>query len=523
MRQVLDWLKANEEKQVKALADLVAIPSISTDGEHQKEIDQAASLTCDLMREAGLQNVEILRSGDSNPYAYGEWLGAPGKPTVFLYAHHDVQPVTSPDQWKSDPWQLTERGGRLYGRGAADDKGAIPAQLGAVAAYLKTAGSLPVNVKVLVEGEEEVGSRNLDAFFKAHRDRLRSDAIVVCDTENIETGLPSITYSLRGIVAALVEVESATKEVHSGMAGGLLADAALALNVILARLYPKGGKIPVPGFYDRVRKLTGKERSTLKKLPGDEAKLRADNGVLEGVSFATKKGTHPFEATWRLPSATIIAQEASSLKRASNQVLPKAAAIVSCRIVPDMNPDETFEQLKAFLTQDPPWGVKVTVKPQGAVSWWMTDPHGPAFDATLKALKAGYDQAAVAIGCGGSIGFVGPLAELFGGAPALLLGIEDPQTNAHAANESLDAGDFRKLTASLAHLFANLGKLTPEEARARKSETPKAQPMKAAPAPAERVADEPAQVSPPSPEPAAEAVESAPTSANPAQEGAARS
>src|SRR5262249_31081629 len=154
------------------------------------------------------------------PYAYGEWLGAPGKPTVFLYAHHDVQPVNFREDWKSDPWTLTPRDGRLFGRGSADDKGAISAQLGAIAAYLKQRASLPVNVKMLVEGEEEVGSRNLTAFFQQYRDRIRSDVIVVCDTENIDTGLPSLTYSLRGIVALLVEVESGTTPVHSGAAGG---------------------------------------------------------------------------------------------------------------------------------------------------------------------------------------------------------------------------------------------------------------------------------------------------------------
>jgi acetylornithine deacetylase/succinyl-diaminopimelate desuccinylase-like protein len=416
-------------------------------------------LTCQSMRETGLQNVAVLRSGDSNPYAFGEWLGAPGKPTVFLYAHHDVQPVNFEADWKSPPWKLTERDGRFYGRGAADDKGAILTQLGAIGAFLKTQGSLPVNVKMLVEGEEEVGSRNLDAFFKEHKERLRSEVIVVCDTENIDTGVPSITYSLRGIVAALVEVESADKPVHSGMAGGMLADAALALNVLLARLYWDNGKLPVPHFYDKVRRLTPTERQTLERLPGNEAKWRRELGVLSGVRFATEKGLHPYEQTWRQPAITVIAQEASSIKGASNQVLPRASAIVSCRIVPHQDPAEVFEQLKAFLTKDPPWGVKVTVKPHGTCGWWMTDPNGPAFEAAMTALRAGYGTDPVAIGCGGSIGFVGPLAELFGGAPALLLGIEDPLSNAHAPNESLDGGDFRKLTASLAHLFANLGSL----------------------------------------------------------------
>ena len=188
MKQVLDWLAANDKQLVSDLAKLVAIPSISTDGEHQQEIGKVAEATCDLMRAAGLNNVGILRAGDSNPYSYGEWLGAPGKPTIFLYAHHDVQPVNFRDQWLSDPWTLTERDGRFYGRGAADDKGAIIAQLGAIAAWLKTKGSLPVNIKMLVEGEEEVGSRNLGVFFKENKDRLMSDAIVVCDTENVETG-----------------------------------------------------------------------------------------------------------------------------------------------------------------------------------------------------------------------------------------------------------------------------------------------------------------------------------------------
>jgi acetylornithine deacetylase/succinyl-diaminopimelate desuccinylase-like protein len=459
MKPVLDWLTKNHDSLVRSLADLVAIPSISTDGEHQKEIGQTAALTCEQMRQAGLQNVEILSCADSNPYAYGEWLGAPGKPTVFLYAHHDVQPINFEEQWQSPPWTLTPRAGRLFARGAADDKGAITAQLGAVAAFLKTRGSLPVNVKMLVEGEEEVGSRNLVTFFNQYKQRIQSDVIVVCDTENIATGLPSITYSLRGIVAALVEVQSARLPVHSGMAGGALADAALALNVILGRLYWGNDKLPIPHFYDKVRPMSDKERRAMLSLPADEAKWREDFGILPGVRFATEKNSHAYEQTWRKPAITIIAQEASSIKGASNQVLPKASAIVSCRIVPDQDPDEVYAQLQAFLTKDPPWGVQVTVKPQGAVKWWMTDPNGPAFEAATKAMRAGFQNEPVPIGCGGSIGFVGPLADLFGGAPALLLGIEDPQSNAHAPNESLHEGDFSKLMASLAHLFENIGAL----------------------------------------------------------------
>jgi acetylornithine deacetylase/succinyl-diaminopimelate desuccinylase-like protein len=456
---VLNWLNSHHADLVRDLAALVAIPSISTDGEHQKEVEQTAELTCEQMRNAGLQNVARLQTSGSNPYAYGEWLGAAGKPTVFLYAHHDVQPTNYLEQWLSPPWTLTPRDGRLFGRGSADDKGAITAQLAAIAAWLKTKGELPVNVKMVVEGEEEIGSQNLLGFFREHQTRLQSDVIVVCDSENLDTGLPSITYALRGIVAVQVEVESARLPVHSGMAGGALADAALALNVVLSRLYWGNGPLPIPHFYDKVRLLTPREREAIAHLPFEEAKVREDLGILPEVHFALEGNTSVYEQTWRKPAVTVIAQEASSIKGASNQVLPTAKAIVSCRIVPDQDPQEVYEQLKAVLTADPPWGVRVAVKQLGQpVRWWMTDPTGPAFEAAVDAMRQGFGRDPISIGCGGTIGFVGPLADLFGGAPALLLGIEDPKSNAHAPNESLHEGDWKYLMRSLVHLFANLGR-----------------------------------------------------------------
>ncbi len=460
MQAALDWLPKHHEDVVRGLAELVAVQSISTDGEHEPEITRSAALTCDMMREAGLHNVETLKVGNSYPYAYGEWLDAPGKPTVFLYAHHDVQPINFVEQWKSEPWKLTRKDGRLFARGAADDKGAISAFLGAIAAYRKTTNHLPCNVKMVVEGEEEIGSKNLMRFFDVHKKKIASDVIVVCDTENIEVGLPSITYSLRGIVAVMVEVSSATIPVHSGMAGGSLPDAAIALNKVLSRLYWDNGPLPVPGIYDKVRVLTEKERAAFKKLPWDEAKFRKEVGVVPSARFAVENGLTHYEQTWRRPAVTVIAQEASSIKGASNQVLPKASAIVSCRIVPDMDPVQTAAQLQAFLAADAPWGVEVKVTPLGApCNWWMTDPNGPAFEAALGALRAGFDRDPVAIGCGGSIGFVGPLADLFNQAPALLVGIEDPASNAHAPNESLHEEDFKKLMNSLVRLFHNLGNL----------------------------------------------------------------
>src|SRR6185503_17191145 len=226
------------------------------------------------------------------------------------------------------------------------------------------------------------------------------------------------------------------------------------------------GPIPIPGFYDQVRPLTEKEKAASRKLPFDEAKFRRELGVVPSARFATETGYTAYDQTWRRPSATVIALEASSIKGASNQVLPKASAIVSCRIVPDQKPDKVLADLTAFLTKDPPWGCEVEVTPHGPpVDWWMTDPNGPAFEAALAAMRSGFDRDPVAIGCGGSIGFVGPLSELFGRAPALLMGIEDPASNAHAPNESLHEGDFKKLMAALVRLFENLGKLTPKSVK----------------------------------------------------------
>jgi len=451
------WIDNNHASLISDLRDLVKIPSISTDGEHQKEIELSAEAVCQQMKKAGLNNVEILRTGDSNPFAYGEWLGAPNQPTLFLYSHHDVQPINYEHLWLSPPWELTAREGRLFGRGAADDKGASVAQLASIASWLKTAGKLPVNIKMLVEGEEEVGSKNLVKFFSENRSRIQADIIVVCDTENIRVGLPSITYSLRGIVTLLVEVKSALIPVHSGMAGGAFADSALALTKVLSRLCWEDGPIPIQGFYDSVKPLTDSERTVIESLPVDSDALRKSLGVPDHVKFALQKGKSIYEQTWRHPAVTVIAIEASNIKGASNQVLPTASALVSCRIVPDQDPKHVEELLRKALSADAPWGVEVKVTAHGSsVDWWMTDPTGPAFEAAIAALEKGFKAKPVGIGCGGTIGFVRPLVELLGGAPALLLGIEDPDSNAHAPNESLHEGDWIKLIKSMAHLFGEI-------------------------------------------------------------------
>lgn len=461
MKNVLDYASKNHARFVDQLKQVVAIQSISSVAEHKPDIEKCAGLVKKMMSDAGLQNVALLGYEDAFPYVYGEWLGAgPGKPTVFLYSHYDVQPVNTPEDWDSEPWTLTNKGGRLFARGSADDKGGFIAQLASVEAWLKTVGKLPVNVKMVVEGEEEIGSKNLYGFFEKYENKIKSDVIVVTDTSNLEVGLPCITYSLRGIVEAKVEVEALKQPVHSGGFGGLVPDPAIALNVLLSRLFWDHKRIPIPGFYEGVKPLTAAEKADYRALPWDEAKFRKEAGMLQGESLTHPGNVMAYEQNWRLPAVTVIAQEASSIKNKSNQVLHKATAIVSMRIVPEQKPNQVFQSFKDFMLKDPPWGVKVKVTLNGKpAEWWMTNPVGPAFEAAKKALKAGFKRDAYGVGQGGSIGFVGPLSDLFDEAPALLLGIEDPKSNAHSSNESLHEGDFKKLIASLANLYQNLGEL----------------------------------------------------------------
>ena len=457
MNDVMKWLGKRRGAMFDDLAALVAVPSISPAGRHQREIDRTAVIVGGQMRRAGLKNVRILRTGKSNPFVFGEWTGAPGKPTLLLYAHHDVQPIGAEAEWDSPPWTLARRRGRLYGRGSADDKGAIVAQLNAIAAWFQTRGSLPVNVKVLFEGEEEIGSRNLLPFFRKYEQLIRADAVVVCDTENIEVGRPCVTYSLRGSCGAIVTVRTADGPRHSGMTGGWMPDAAIALNVILARLHWANGKLPIPGIYDGVTPMTALERRWLKSLPGDESAWRKQLGLLDGVRFANR--VHPYEQTWRQPAVTVTAQEASSMANRSPQVLNTATAAVSVRVAPGQDPAQVLDAVRRVLMKDPPWGAHIDVQMKTGPKAWMTDPTGPAFDAARSALEAGFGAPAAMIGCGGSIGFVGPLCELLGGVPALLLGIEDPDSRPHAPNESLHEGDFLKLTRSIAHLFDRVADL----------------------------------------------------------------
>ena len=460
LSDVLAALEARFDETIDDLVELARIPGVSAAGFDPAEVVRSAEHVARLVTSAGFDDVELLRVGDAHPAVVGSWRGAPGAPTVLVYAHHDVQPPGRPTHWESPPFEPTLRAdGRLYGRGVVDDKAGLLLHLAAFRAWQEVAGRLPLNVVLLVEGEEEIGSLHLAEFLRAHRERLAADVIVLSDTANLATGLPSLTVSLRGLVSVDVTVRALDHPLHSGLWGGPAPDAATALCTLLGRLTDAAGAIAIPGFYDAVPELDPATREAFASLPFDEAEFRADAGLLRGVPLSGEPGRTVYEQLWARPALAVTALEAMPLAEAANQLIAEARARVGLRVPPGMDPEAACARLVEFLEAVPPRGVEVATEVEACAPGWQTTPVGPAFDAARRALAAGFGCEPVAIGCGGTIPFVGPFSEVHGGAPALLLGLEDPICNAHGENESLHLGDFRKAARASAHLWAELARL----------------------------------------------------------------
>lgn len=438
------------------LEALVRIPSISADPEHFDDVDACAVSVAELMRDAGLHDVRELRVDGGLPYVVGEWTEQPDAPTVLLYAHHDVQPPGYVDRWSSDPFEPRERDGRLFGRGSADDKAGAVAHVAAVRAWLRTAGELPCNVKVLIEGEEEIGSPGLAGFLDAYAAELQSDVLLLADAGNWSVGTPGLTYSLRGLSDLDVRVRALDGPVHSGMAGGAVPDPVLALAQMLATLVDEHGDPVFDGCWDDYDAPDAAERARLAALPHDEAGLRRAWGMRPGVDIAGDPALSIFEKLWLRPTVTVIGIDGHPLAGSSNQIVAEAAARVSMRVGRGQDPHRLLDALATHLERHVPLGLELSIVRRDAVPAWHCEPTGWAFDATERALRAGFGVDPVYMGVGGSIPFVGPFADAFGGIPALLLGPADPGSRIHGEDESLHLGDWHKLIESEVRLLAEL-------------------------------------------------------------------
>jgi acetylornithine deacetylase/succinyl-diaminopimelate desuccinylase-like protein len=442
-------VRGNLSRTQTRLAELVEIPGISANTFPAAEVRRSAAAVAETLVEHGMRGVRLLETA-GHPAVFGELQAGADLPTVLVYGHHDVQPPGRTERWVSPPFRATVRDGRMFGRGTADDKGGFLAYVAAAQACA-AAGALPCNLKFVIEGEEEIGSPNLEALLAEHRSLFGSDFIVLCDTPNFARGVPGITYRLRGNCIVDVEVRCLERPVHSGQGGGLVPDATMILCTILARLQHADGTLAIPGLDGLVR-TDETQLAALRALPFDAESRRRDFGLLDGVRLLSDS----IEPVWMRPSLTITAIEAVPMAQAANQIADAARARLSLRTVRDIDSQTAGELLARALHADPPHGAQVSATIAGGPSWWEADPRHAIFAAARRALSRGFGAEAVMIGSGGSIGFVKPFADFAGDVPPLLTGVQDPQSNAHSENESLDLGDWEKAMVSAIHLFDEL-------------------------------------------------------------------
>jgi acetylornithine deacetylase/succinyl-diaminopimelate desuccinylase-like protein len=418
----MPWVREDLER-------LVRIPSISADGYDPAEVRRSAEATSDILERSGLE-VRLLEVAGAHPAVLGSASGPADAPTVLLYAHHDVQPTGPVELWSSPPFEPTERDGRLFGRGTADDKAGVMAHAAALRAW---DGKPPVGVTVLLEGEEEIGSEHLPEFLARYGDLFRADAVVLADSTNWRLGQPSISTSLRGLVDCEVEVRTLDHAVHSGMYGGPIPDALTALARLLATLHDDQGSVAIEGL------ATGPSDP----LDLTEEELRRYAGVRPGVRLIGVGSLT--ERLWTRPSISVLGIDAPRIQEATNQLVPSARAKVSMRLAPGDDPKKALAALAHHLEANAPWGAEVHVRHGAAGEPYRIDAQGPAFDAYRRACTDAWGVAPLDMGVGGSIPFVAALAEAYPEAALLLTGVEDPEGNAHSENESLHLEEFEKV------------------------------------------------------------------------------
>ena len=423
------------------LEDLVRIESVWADPARHGEVHRSARAVADLLSQAGFGDVRIVSEGGA-PAVIARHPAPPGAPTVLLYAHHDVQPEGDRSQWASPPFEPTERDGRLYGRGSADDKAGIATHLAAFRAHR---GQPPVGVTVFVEGEEESGSPSLVRLLAAHRDALAADVIVIADSDNWSTDTPALTVSLRGLADCVVEVATLDHGLHSGIWGGVVPDALSVLVRLLAGLHDDDGNVAVAGLHE----------STAAAVDYPPERVRADSGLLDGVS-EIGSGSVP-QRLWAKPAITVIGIDTTPVAAASNTLIPRARAKISLRVAPGGDAAVHLDALTAHLQRHAPWGAQVSVMRGEIGEPYAIDASGPVYDAARAAFRQGWGVEPIDMGMGGSIPFIAEFAAAFPQAKILVTGVEDPATQAHSIDESLHLGVLERAAIAEALLLANLG------------------------------------------------------------------
>ena len=445
----------NRDRYVEELKQYLAIPSISALPAHKDDVRKGAEWTAAEMRRIGLHNVRVEET-PGHPAVYGEWLGAEGAPTILFYGHYDVQPVDPLNLWTSPPFEATVRDGEIYARGAADDKGQVFMHFKAVEAHLKQSGRLPVNMKFLIEGEEEVGSENLDNYVREHKQRLGADVVVISDSPMFDRGIPSICYGLRGLAYFQIDMRGSKSDLHSGSFGGAVANPGMVLAQVLAQMKDKSGRIKIDGFYDDVVALKDEERQEFAKLPFNERKYRQDLGV---PKLFGETGFTTLERTWARPTFEVNGLLSGFTGEGAKTVLPAVAmAKVSMRLVPNQDPKKIGDLFEAYLKKVTPKTVELKITRMHGGKPWMTAFDNPFVQAAGRAIERGFGQRPVFNREGGSIPVVSTFQEELN-LPCVLFGVGLPDENAHAPDEKLDLGNFHNGVIASAYLYDEIGRL----------------------------------------------------------------
>jgi acetylornithine deacetylase/succinyl-diaminopimelate desuccinylase-like protein len=458
--KAVEYAQKNAVRFVDELKALLRIPSVSTAPEHVADVRKAAEFTADGLRAAGMENVRLIETSTDkrkgHPLVYADWLHAgAGKPTVLCYGHYDVQPAEPLDEWKSPPFEPEERNGNIYARGAVDDKGQMWMHMKALESLLKAEGKLPCNIKVIVEGEEEVGGEGIAAFVREHGDVLKADAALVSDTEMFAPELPTLCVGLRGMIYTELEVKGAMTDLHSGMYGGAAPNPFVALAQIIAKLKDEDGHIAIPGFYDGIEAPTADELKAWKSLPFDEEHYRKTEVGSTELTGEPKYSV--LERTWSRPTMDVHGMPGGFIGAGAKTVIPaKAVAKISFRLVPGMKPEETFAKYKKFVEEIAPRGVQVSVRMIHSGEPIVVSTDNEYIRAATKAMAEVFGKETVFVRGGGSIPIVGDFVRELG-VPTVMMGFGLPDDNLHAPNEKFHLANFHRGIESIVRFFGLVG------------------------------------------------------------------